>query len=327
MATTDVYIAMRITVPAVCFTLIEIPLFISLLNQLYRGEGQMVQIQFKCSATITFIFSTLFGIIDIVSQIMVWLVPLEFNITLNGVQIYYIYVTRVTLMLLTIYSIYTILLLRLYHTFQESIYQISTRQLYMHVINVSITIITFIMSFYPFTPHKALIKEILVIWVILLTMGYIHLLYTFNRNLFLLVLSQRKSVVMSSKQNTDHDDTKIEPVELNERQINMLSTIRKHTILGSFMVFSNLCFASFLIFFYESVFVNPIASFFFMVIVHIFVITGPLCIYMGFEKNKDFYHKCCNLFDKTCTNICVTLAEKRLNQQTKRITSLTVNGD
>ena len=42
-----------------------------------------------------------------------------------------------------------------------------------------------------------------------------------------------------------------------------------------------------------------------------FVISGPLCIYLVFEKSTDLYGKCGYLCDRKCENICIALDNMR----------------
>ena len=278
----------------------DLLLFISLLRQFYCVEQQFIHKYFKYSTIITFIFSTMYYTTGIVH---------------NLVSGEYIFSTILILSLvMMIYSIYTILLQRLYYTFEESVYEIKTRQLSIHIINIVITLSLFVASTfidvvaeaYNITIYKHTNKVLLVIWVLLLIMGYIHLLYTFNHNLFLLVLSQRQTIFCKQSAKT---------VKLSMRQIIMLSTIRKHTILGCFMIISNLGFlicTSAGIPIKETT--SDISLVFQKLTLNIFIISGPLAIYMGFTQNEDLYGFCCKLCDKTCKNICRRLAEHKLNE-------------
>ena len=145
-----------------------------------------------------------------------------------------------------------------------------------------------------------------IIWCILWTIGYVHLLYTFNHNLFLLVVSQRRTIVCGDNTGS---------IELNMKQIRLLSTIRKHTILGFFLICGSLCYA-FLAGIH--IWVETTQGFNISIFIvrwilfHIFLISGPLSIYLGFKQNKDLYGKCCILCDRKCEHICIKLAEKRL---------------
>ena len=309
MATAPVsfYNVLLFLIPVISLALVT-PVFISMLMQFYCVEQEFetmpIHKHFKYAAITAFIFSIGFIIMDLLYVIFFWIETAQ-KWTNNVSNI--IFPIRIVMIIITIYSVYTILLLRLYHTFQESIFQIRKCHLVLHAINfvISMAVAIFITAFsatmtdfeYPFVPF--------LVWLISLTLGYTHLLYTFNHNLFLLVLSERRSIAIVCKRIT-------ESVELNMQQISLLSTIRKHSILGCFLVFSNLFFGAYS--FCDNT--NLLVS---ATVLHIFVMAGPFCIYLGFKENENLYEKCFNLCDRKCERICIALAEKRLCRQHQEI--------
>ena len=304
MTTTDAETALRImivTVPMV----FEMPFFISLLYQFYCVKEHIVHHHFKCTAISTFIFSIIHSISETVCVIhQKWNI-----ITLK--QSYIISLTGIGAMFMTASSIYAILLLRLYHVFHESIYQIPTRQLLIHTINIAISMICVVTSssFFYYSDMRLYVFIFGIVWIILLTLGYIHLLYAFHHNLFLLVLSQRKSIPNQEKTQS--------MIELNVRQIKVLLTIRKHSILGCFIIFGNFCavvhgVAAFRVKDNPFIFISRVFW-------SVFVFIGPLGIYLGFPQNKALYRRCCYLCDIKCENICILLAENKLNKQMNEI--------
>lgn len=215
---------------------------------------------------------------------------------------------------LTTYCIYFILVLRVYYTFQNSIYEFERYKIYVHAANCAVMVILNIILLIFVQSISG--YYIFVLWIILLTIGYVHLLYVFNHNLFLLVLTQRQTIV-NNKQ------------ELNERQIKLLTTIRKHTILGSYIVFVNVMFGLFIIMI-SSIAQNKVNEVGFVLIYFGFVIcwfsfllVGPLCIYLGYGQNQELYMKCCRLCDNKCKNICIEFAERKINQPPELIDTAT----
>ena len=287
MATPIINIVVYIIVGTVPF-LIEMCLFISLLKQFYcNDKEQTINNLFKFTSIMVFVSSIIYGA---TYNIITWHHEKEWKKAVGGILHFSLMTTA--------YSIYTILLIRLYCTFQESVYQIRKRQLVIHTMNITISLICFVLSYIYAYNHSYIF---VMIWIVSLTMGYTHLLYKFNHNLFLLVLSQTQTNL--NKQRT-------ESIELNMRQRIILQTIRKHTILGCFMVFGNCFFAlGIQLFFFSSVQYIAVAGY------YIFVLTGTLCIYLGITQNRNLYGKCCNYCDRKCESICNRLAEKRLNQQ------------
>ena len=307
MASTDTELVLQIIIFAIPFTL-DILLLISLLKQFYCSTNQTVHCHFKCTALVAFISS----IIHCLTQISTSLYKLAtqneiFKVDNSSSWHDIVWSGAAGSMLMTMYTIYTILLLRLYHAFQESVYQIGKCEFFRHAFNISLALIANLLALLFMYFGMILFKNLFcVLWIILITAGFIDLTYQFNHNLFLLVVSQRRSIV--SKQNT-------ESIELNMRQKNMLSIVRKHTILGGFVIFGNVFYILFIVLGLIAPFDDVISKFIPYVLWNVFIVIAPLCVYLSFQQNEGLYRKCCNLCDTKCENICIALAENRLNQQ------------
>ena len=307
MSTTTPPPVIPIIIPAIPLA-VEIPLFICLLKQFCCSAGITVHLPIKCTGITAFIFSICFVVNDIILATCIG--PPELSQTANIV-----FYLNMIASLLTIYSVYTMLLLRLYYTFRDSIYRVKSHEFFIHAIIIVITLA--IMISLPFLSAVAM-NYCVALWIILLTMGYVHLLYEFNHNLFLLILSRRKSAVPNIPAVRKESG---ESVELDIRQLDLLSTMRKHSILGCFMVLTNLSFVMTLAFgtFIYSTVESDVA---FLVFLHTFIASGPLCIYLGFKQNADLYEKCCNLCDRKCKKKFITLAENRLKRINEEIKML-----
>ena len=283
MTTAAIDIAL-LTATATIASTVVIVLFISLLKQICYTQDKSVKGHLTYTTIIVFTLSIIFGIARIPYY------------TYCG-NTFVVRMISWAAFVLTLDSIYIFLLLQLYYTFQESVFRISKCQVFMHSINIAMLSVIFFPGF--------IIFELFFVWITSLTIGYIHLLYKFNHNLFVLVLSQRK---------TSANTQKIGSIQLNMRQIKLLSIIRKHAILGGFIIFSNLCLGVHLVTLHLLRYTR-IMMFVDAVILHIFIIVAPLCLYLGFQQNESIYGKCCNLCDKKCKHICIVITEKGLNKQ------------
>ena len=317
------------TLPTLSLAL-QIPLFFSLLRQFFCSHARKIQNSVKATSIVAFICTILFNAIAILLVITIYIEKsksdnkkpsraqsLFVDDILNAAS--YIAFFGAS------YCIYIILLLRVYYTFQDTMYEVKRLKLYVHGINVAITVLIItdftMFKIYTFDTVSAVT---LCIWMILLTIGYIHLLYIFNHNLFILVLTQRHSLVILDEE--EHAQKQI----LNQRQRSMLSTIRKHGILGSYMIFCNLfCAVTNIIFAiadtkrdWDYMIELVLYYYFYVISLYIFSNTGPICIYLGFQQNRYLYQKCCGLCDRKCKNICNGLAEKQMNKHTDYIQML-----
>lgn len=295
MTTKQVFIVFFLLI-GILSILLQIPLFISLLKQFYCNKQQEIERSYKWSVICIFIFSIICSITGIKTAI--FLIPDTIHLTAISINewISFIAISAESLF------IYSFLLFRIYYTFKQSIYEMQRFIIYLHTINIALIFLSLILTIFS--------GYALLLWIILLTIGYIHLLYLFNDNLFVLMLSQKDTMLNEYKTS-----------ELSERQINILSTIRKHTILGVFIVVSNLL----LIGVYLLLFVIPmmtltdtmtyvvlcIVNF----IAYIFITVAPLCIYLGFQKNQKLYLKICGVCDGKCKDLCIRFTERKLDIQ------------
>lgn len=304
-----------IMLPVLCL-FIEIPLLISILKQFYCTNAQRISSWNKCASILVFIFNVIGnafmiskGIVSISveNDSIPWIDPLLNTIAVVSLSI-------------STYFVYAVLLLRVHYTFQDSIYRIKTWKLYLHGLNAIISMIsvTVVIISTATIVHMSLYSSILnIVWIISLTVGYTHLLYTFNHNLFSLVLEQRQSIFAAK------DESGETRTDLNQRQRNMLSTVRKHTILGSCMISSNLLctmttviYVSLMIPFESNLTVALITTSIYCIPLYMFGVAGPACIYLGFKQNKNLYKRFCKICDRKCERICIGLAERRMNEPT-----------
>ena len=190
-----------------------IPLFISLLATFYCNHAQQQEIHrcTKYSTICTFTFTILYIIMSILFYLHCILNKWEWVLWIADSQ---------TLCFIgLILSMYIFLLFRLYHTFEGSVYQIKPAVVITHC--GCIFIIVTLTVFAALITSSFISLLLFGFALIIMVLGYIYLLYTFNDNLFSLILSQ---TVATINQN----------VEVNERKFELLSVIRKQMVLATF---------------------------------------------------------------------------------------------
>ena len=303
-------------------SLILLTLFITLLKKLYCGvnaANKNIDIISQIITISVFMFNIIYSLclfafhiyISLayshdkhINDLIFYIFPIIIGISLSGGFV----------------SIYIYLLFKIKNTFNETVYQIKSRIIYLHIINITFIFSSFCIIFFILTFSRNTVKTGLILHsslFFLLTIGYIHLLFTFNHNLFLLVLSQRQ-IISKSKKN----------IELNERQHALLETIRKHSILACFMIFISFAFVIMAIVvsrYYDGYqYENIIIQYLWIITLFIFMNTGPLCIYLGFTMNRNMYTKLCGVCDKKCKNLCITMAEKKLNKKSTKAPDIVI---
>ena len=125
--------------------------------------------------------------------------------------------------------------MRLYHSFKDSLWPIKQRLIYCHILNMFLMeiswIIQSILDYLEIHPWNQIAA---VLGVIIFMIGYCHILYKFNYNLFQLMMQQRASttsvVTFAYQPNVNN-------FELNSRQKEMLQAAVKQTVLACWLCF------------------------------------------------------------------------------------------
>ena len=151
-------------------------------------------------------------------------------------------------------------------------------------------------------------------WLLLIIIGYSHLCYIFNHNLFLLVLQQRTTA-------------NSEQIELSPMQLNMLLTLRKHTLLGCILILFDSCSGLLGLLANKYLFPwlrnNDAASIpsriwiwlmFYTVGITFCLNVSALCIYLGFSVNRKWYICLCRFGDRICEKLCIQCTKRVINQ-------------
>ena len=209
------------------------------------------------------------------------------------------------------------MMLRLYQTFKDTIYEIKRGILWCHGINIIYVAIGAL--FFPYvllsdnTPN---IEKVIFIIIILVpfSLGLGLLIYFFNYKLFHLVLLQRQTLTNSN----DEQD-------LNKRQLKMLKTIRKHTILGFFIVLAQLILA------FTGVLIYGVSgaksgdkTILYWIITDIAIIMETTSLFVGFTDNNQRYLCLCKYCDKWCTDICINIASNAMKATDEENVQFTV---
>lgn len=203
---------------------------------------------------------------------------------------------------------YLSLVYRIYETFDDTIYQINTLVIYIHIILVMICPILLILNLSIPSLNEYIMY---MIYYFVFLFGATHLIYLFNRKLFLLVLQQRMTIVT-------------EDIELSDMQLNMLVTLRKHTLLGCLMILFTLSLLlngimakEFILKHLEHNGGSPGAWKWFIVSFWCWTICSnsiTLCIYLGFTVNKKWYHCICIIGDRICERLCIQCTKAMINK-------------
>ena len=223
---------------------------------------------------------------------------------------------------------YLFLVYRFYYTFIDSIFAMKKRTVYCHAfVVISIpTYLVFALYFYYIQLFTLLIISV-IFGLGITCIAYSSLIYGFNHNLFKLVLKHRQeaSSTTTTMSNCNGDTSrdrpsltnhKSESSSLNTHQIFMIEQITKQTLLGSLHVGCILILVLICVLFYTMTrhdvdLLQPFnetesqsMDLWFLIIfswsVTITIMTGVICVYLGFVFNADVYRCVCG----QCHLIC-----------------------
>ena len=194
------------------------------------------------------------------------------------------------------------IIFRLKNVFEESAFKISNRVLYSYYTLLVIMHIAGCVAFVHF--HMLLYDIAMVaafIYFLLLMIIAIHVCYTFNRNLFRVILAQRQSKVKGSI--------------LSEHQTLIIDVIVKYTVLNVIVMIS---FAVALL----SSGIGALINFQYGCIMFLwtfgFAITITMCcILLSFKSMDTCYFSCFGSCDSLTSRFYVFLAERKVKQKQK----------
>ena len=205
------------------------------------------------------------------------------------------------------------MVLRLKLTFNDSIYAISKRLVYIYYSIMGITVILCIIAYIVGSlEYYALFTIIFGFVFIMIVLIGVHVTYLFNKKLFDLTLTQRQST-----NNNNKDEI------LNERQIKLLQVITKQTLLQtcSFMGYILLIIVSIICIIIDSIIDDKNYDTSLSICGWLFMLTinhGTYCVYLSFSVNEKLYKKSCKNLNYLLKKYCTKLTEKRIIEMNKK---------
>ena len=249
---------------------------------------------------------------------------------------------------LAFFAYYIFMVFRLFYVFEHSIYHMSDKSIYFHIGLLIISGFIFLIAiiFYEFLYEFTIYYICLSLMIILFVTGFSHLVYSFNTNLFALVLSKRRSMVhfpsptmtlqsidlnkinkQSSREIDDESPKTISTIEsssnvdrqssqisvttsFTDRQLVLLQTIIKHTVLGVIMILMIIIFI--IITFISAGIGGDNGEIIFWWFQVICTCTVSFCVYMSFRMNHKYYQVFCSFCDSKFSNFCEILANQQI---------------
>ena len=243
------------------------------------------------------------------------------------------------------FAYYIFMVVRLYHVFQNSIYAMTKKAIYFHVcILVCCCFIYGIaIIFYEVLEDFTTYYICLSLCTILFASGFSQLVYSFNSNLFALVLSKRRlmihfpsptlnsmatnkmSITMakssSIEETTENQSPQLTSIgntdgtlsitdTFTERQLVLLRTIIKHTVLGAIMILMIILFI--MINILSLIIGGKSGEVLFWWGQVVSTCTVTTCVFMGFRVNHWFYTSFCTFCDRKCSNFCEYCANQQV---------------
>eukprot|EP01084_Bolivina_argentea_P251832 422526_1 len=198
-------------------------------------------------------------------------------------------------------SSYSFLVIRLYYTYQNSIYKMTKKSIYLHSFIAILMMITVPIIMYSFYISHVAFFIITGSGSIFMFFGLFALIYSFNKNLFFLVLKEKRNVVNNVN------------IQLSENQISMLKTVTKQTLLGSILLggILFLLFSSLILVAIVGNNINVLLVIFPWFLLITVYATMP-SIYLGLTMNEKEYFFCCGRCHYCCKGLCESFAEGRL---------------
>eukprot|EP01084_Bolivina_argentea_P158436 275992_1 len=213
-------------------------------------------------------------------------------------------------------SFYIFILTRLYHSFHSSeTYKLSKYTLYAHIFIILITPISIaimiLLEGINISDTYYIIGSILCILMLLI--GSLHILYTFNNKLYLVIAENFSNTVdINTTESTTHMDAMQSKLRTQPRKLThkIFIVIVKNTILTCITIVMFICIIVFY-FIFSFIELNVMQ---WTVLAYLQVITiniASLCIYLSFNVNNKIYKLFCLGFQGKCELLCKHLINNR----------------
>lgn len=300
-------------------------LFLSLIKKLRCNKARKKnkkKTKYQCLVFGVFSSFIIWAITLLVALISLWIATNDLIISqenINGSFTHIMFVfSDCSILIATLFG-YLSNIYRLYETFNGTLFAPKLSTIYLHVM-IALFSPTLIAMVY--TPHLDSYNDYIVALIldIIMLFGAIHLIYLFNYKLYQLVLHQKTSLNLNNiglNQNAD--------IELNERQLNTLKTLRKHTLLCTITILL-VAMAIFVIIIGNEYIFHELSDsendsstlwIYFSICAWVLVICINgivLCIWFGFTVNGIYYKFFCNGCDACCQRLCIKCTTKKINK-------------
>ena len=237
-------------------------------------------------------------------------------------------------------TLYLFLFLRLFYSFQDSQYAMSSKAIKCHIIVLFVMTICIIIESIAYNLENDFILLVATLCSTLIsTIGVIHLLIYFNRGLFGLIVAQKtllfppSILCVSSKSNSNISTLNEEEnkrnvqkkQELNSAQKTLLVTVTKHTLLSSMIICNLFCFISILIILLISgAFKYDIIRKAYYWSFQILAELTTLFMWLSFNINDNHYYCLCGQCDICCKKICDMIATNKISKDNVDMENLAV---
>lgn len=236
---------------------------------------------------------------------------------------YYIFIN------ISVAGFYLFMFLQLYHSFKQSQYKISQRMIRTHAVLSLIAEIFFIMwAALDFSeeivPNSSYWwKQIAVVFAgLVFLLNVTHLVFTFNRNLFLLITARSQTHRKLAIPPSPCDDVPElgRQSTLDVQQHKMLNMIVKNTVLNTMDIGLGflLCFLWSLLSLVDPDGQLESLSIIRLWLLLLLVIVTTTAMLLSFVKESKLYNPLCKKCDSGCRNLCENLAENKLDKIMQR---------
>ena len=203
-------------------------------------------------------------------------------------------------------SLYIFLVCRLYSTFKDSVFEIKSVviKIYIGILMFSVSVGTVSLVLIVFGFDSFILFLLTTALTFLQFCAIIHLLYSFNRGLFLWVLQERHLMIN-------------EKIRFSNAQKVMMATARKHTLIGVSAILFGItaimtsAFATIIDkepFHQASSYPNSKAYYaVFDGIIACALNLMSFILFLGFSVNQAWYTRLCGSCDKRCDSLCEKL--------------------
>ena len=201
--------------------------------------------------------------------------------------------------------LYIFMAFRVQDTFGNTAFEQSKNILILHIINiVGVSVGIFLFDFVLSNINlSASIKMIFIAAVLCpYIVGSAHLIYMFNARLFSLFVTRRRHEATSA----------MSPAN---QTLKLLSTVRKQTVLGLFMVMAQIIIAVYGVLLYAVIDIYLVSGYISYWATSIgCVIMESVCLFAGFSENN-MYHFLCTPCDRICDVICIQYVERGIQSE------------